>query len=385
METSDNEDPTSSGATNYKFEDYDDEVTGPTMALSEIAIIDDDIVNDENEEDSEAEDDIIKKTDNLIIVGHVEEDASILEVYVYNEEEGSLYVHHDFLLPAFPLCIEWLSYDPGNTDSDISNMCAIGSMDPVITIWDLDIQDSLEPALKLGKNSKKHKIGHKEAVLDLSWNRNFSHILASASVDQTVILWDLDTGEPHTTLTSFNEKIQTIAFEPNEAHQLLTGSCDGTIKLFDCRETNDISNCFKTWTLDTEIERVAWNASDTNYFLASTHSGMVHLMDARNEGSTVWSHRCHEEEVSGLNVSSSMKGLLITSSADGLLKVWDFNETEIKLVYTQNLKIGQIQCLQSSPNNPLTVAAGGDFKKKNFKVVDLKHEQVLSTFENRQQ
>lgn len=32
-------------------------------------------------DDSEKEDDIIKPTDNLILVGHVEGDASILEVY----------------------------------------------------------------------------------------------------------------------------------------------------------------------------------------------------------------------------------------------------------------------------------------------------------------
>lgn len=147
-------------------------------------------------EDSEAEDDIIKPSDNLILVGHVEDDSASLEVYsklktilnflshvliliffsVYNEQEDSLYVHHDFLLPSFPLCIEWLSYDAGSNEP--GNLCAIGSMDPIITIWDLDIQDSLEPTFKLGsKGSRKRnleKYGHTDAVLDLSWNQNFS-------------------------------------------------------------------------------------------------------------------------------------------------------------------------------------------------------------------
>lgn len=37
------------------------------------------ITNDD--EDSEKEDDIIKADDNLVLIGHVEGDASILEVY----------------------------------------------------------------------------------------------------------------------------------------------------------------------------------------------------------------------------------------------------------------------------------------------------------------
>lgn len=97
---------------------------------------------------------------------------------VYNEEESSFYVHHDFLLPSYPLCIEWMHYDPESQEP--GNMCAIGSMDPIITLWDLDIQDTLEPALKLGaKRSRKHNreaVGHKDAVLDLSWNSNYPYV-----------------------------------------------------------------------------------------------------------------------------------------------------------------------------------------------------------------
>lgn len=81
-------------------------------------------------DDSEAEDDIIKQTDNLLLVGHVEDDAATMEVYIYNEAEDSLYVHHDFLLPSHPLCIEWLSYDPGSEEP--GNLCAIGCMDQML-------------------------------------------------------------------------------------------------------------------------------------------------------------------------------------------------------------------------------------------------------------
>jgi len=110
-------------------------------------------IGDEDEEDEE--DFKIRGTDNLILVGHVEGDSSTLEVWVYNDVEDALYIHHDILLPSFPLALEWLSFDP---ESDTrGNLVAVGTMQPVIEVWDLDLVDCLEPAFKLGRKAKKEE------------------------------------------------------------------------------------------------------------------------------------------------------------------------------------------------------------------------------------
>ena len=97
-----------------------------------------------------------------------------ISVSVYNDDEDALYVHHDVLLPSPPMTLEWLNYDPG--EGQRGNLVAVGSMSPIIDVWDVDVIDSVEPAFSLGqKGSKKRKtkrIGHKDAVLALSWNQN---------------------------------------------------------------------------------------------------------------------------------------------------------------------------------------------------------------------
>ena len=85
--------------------------------------------------------------DNLIAVGKVHGDFCNLEFYLYNEQDENLYCHHDILLGSFPLALEWLDYDPG--DAAPGNLVAMGTMQPDIEIWDVDVIDSIEPAYVL--------------------------------------------------------------------------------------------------------------------------------------------------------------------------------------------------------------------------------------------
>ncbi|XP_053970552.1 periodic tryptophan protein 1 homolog isoform X1 [Hylaeus volcanicus] len=375
-----------SQADEYDFDKYDEESGDVHCNIGNIASFGkhgkDPLVTGDDD-DSEKEDDGIKSDDNLVLVGHVEGDASTLEIFVYNEEEGSFYCHHDILLPSFPLCIEWLNFDPA--DSKPSNLCAIGNMTPIIEVWDLDLIDCLEPAYKLGRKPSKKKnqkrIGHKDAVLDLAWNENYTHVLASGSVDQTVLLWDLENGTPVNKFASFGEKVQSLKFHPTETHQLLTGCADKVVRLFDCRD----ETITKSWEVSGEVERVLWNYFDSNYCIVSTDNGYMQYFDVRQDD-PIWSFQAHTKEVTGLSLSSSCSGLLVTSANDGVIKVWDIiNHTDPYLVWEKKSNLGAVQCLASNPDDPFVFIAGGDNKSHNLKVFNfMRITEVRERFENRQ-
>ncbi|KAH7982727.1 hypothetical protein HPB52_006865 [Rhipicephalus sanguineus] len=304
----------------YGLDTYDDEDSAAQVGnLAELAVYannaDDPYLDPQDAEDSEEEIDdfTIRCTDNLIAVARVDEDTcATIEVYVNNHQEEHLYVHHDIMLPAYPLCLEWMNFDPA--DANPGNYLAVGDMTPVISVWDLDLVDTLEPAYKLGKKAKKKKaaIGHTDAVLSLSWNKQVRHLLASGSADNKALVWDLDTGVP-----------------------------------------------------------------------ASTDSGFVYGFDARTD-QAVFTLSAHSKGVSGMALSAYCPGCLVTASEDKTLKVWDILDHKPVFVFEkEDLTVGTVLALASSPDEPFVIAIGGDNKSLGFSVVDLKEWTALNCFEGR--
>lgn len=369
----------------HSYDDDDDDVQKLSVGdLTVFSSNDDDpyvTVKDEDDSDSDDEDLTLKSRDSLIAVGHVDGNASMLEIYVYNEDEGYTYVHHDMLLSSYPLALEWLDFDP--QEDTPCNLVAVGSMSPVIEVWDVDVVNCLEPSYKLGtKRKKKKKIpgtGHKDAVLTLAWNRNARNVLASGSADESVLLWDLESGKPASILSQFTDKVQSIQWHSMESQVLLTGACDRLVRLYDCRD--EVSTM--QWALDGEVERVLWDPYNPFGFLASTEEGNVYYLDARQD-KTLWNLNAHSDSCTGISLSSDCPGCLVTVSADRSLKVWDIASGKPEFIIEKRFKLGLLHCISACPDVPFVFCMGGDNKQHNFRLWDIREcAAVRSRFSDR--
>lgn len=318
---------------------------------------------DSDGEDAE-EDMTIKESDAVLLVCKSDEDYSCLEVYVYDEEEGNLYVHHEIGLKAFPLCISWIGHNPETRGS--GNFAAVGTFRPDIEIWNLDVVDVLEPTVQLGGAIGQHDGGlvgggalksgsHTEAVMSLSWNLHQKHVLASGSADTTVKLWDIATGSCLMTSHHHSDKVQAVQWHPLEQTVIITGGFDKNVCLMDVRQTSLAAKC----ATDADVEMLQWNPHNAAQFAVSTENGKVTLYDARNCTAPVFTLQAHDKPVSSISFSCMVPGFFGTMSIDKTVKLWDMGSGSPSCLSTKSMGVGDLLCGGFFMNDPFLMAVGG--------------------------
>lgn len=323
------------------------------------------ITMQENDEDDEDREELqILATDNMVLAAKIEDEVAHLEVYVYEDDSDNLYVHHDIMLPAIPLCVEWLDLPVGKSgvDKDArANFVAVGTFDPDIEIWDLDTVDCMYPNAILGqggkddadgKKKKKRKKSkkanddyHVDAVLSLAANRHHRNLLASSSADKTVKLWDLHTTTCAKSYTHHTDKVCSLAWHPTESTVLLSGSYDRTVVAADMRAPEAKA---PRWGVESDVESIRWDPHDPNYFYISTENGVIHFHDARNApadpslSKPVWTLQAHDESVSSFDVNPVIPGFMATGSTDKTVKLWNIQSSGPTMVVSRNLDVGKV-------------------------------------------
>ncbi|KAJ6625683.1 F-box-like/WD repeat-containing protein ebi [Pseudolycoriella hygida] len=209
-------------------------------------------------------------------------------------------------------CIQW---DP------TGQVLASGSSDKTIKFWSMR-KDTCERDLQ----------AHSNEVYTLKWsptgpgtaNPNMDLLLASASFDCTVRLWDAEYGTCTHTLTKHTQPVYSIEFSPDGKY-LASGSLDNYVYIWNV-QSGQLIHSYKGTGF---IVEVCWNSRGSKVGAAS-NDGNVFVLDlqagAGNRrveipSSNVTVLRGHEKEVITCKWNPTID-LLTSASRDRTARIW---------------------------------------------------------------
>lgn len=140
-----------------------------------------------------------------------------------------------------------------------------------------------------GRNPPIVKLsGHCGSIQDLAFNEFDENIIASASDDCTIKIWDvnndgnLDINKAKSNLVNHSLKVTNLSWNPVVDYVLLSGSSDCSAKVWDASVEKEIFSV----SVNDPVSYVTWK-SDGNLILVSTKEANVSLLDPRSGAKTL--------------------------------------------------------------------------------------------------
>ncbi|MDJ0774357.1 MAG: serine/threonine-protein kinase [Mastigocoleus sp. MO_167.B18] len=237
--------------------------------------------------------------------------------------------------------------------------------------------------------------GHKSRVnaivvspVSVRTPQGFNKILASGSEDKTIKLWNLTTKKEIRTIRGHSDSVHTLAISP-DGKILASGSNDKTITLWNLETGTEIHTItgHSSWVRSVAIGSLNTNIGDESdrdnrKILASGSTDKTIKIWDLSTGKLIRTLRGHTQSVTSIAITPSAAGsdtILVSGSADRTIKIWNLSTG--KLVNTLKGHTQSITSLAINPNDRLsnnqTFASGST--DKTIKIWNLSTGELIRT------
>ncbi|BFZ55350.1 hypothetical protein PYCC9005_002390 [Savitreella phatthalungensis] len=268
-------------------------------------------------------------------------------------DEGELIKTADLETPL-PFPVTQVKLEPPTTDRPHGNLVA--SVGDYLRIF--SIHDAEQSGRRLGVIRQEALLGNTKPdfsapLTALSWNKHDTSIIATASVDTTCTIWDLNTQQARTQLIAHDKEVFDVEFLANSVDVFASVGADGSVRMFDLRALEHSTILYEAplsmaqrpssrpdsamaqsaqsdgkgaTAGATPLLRLAACPAEPNLLATfHAHAQTVQILDVRRPGTPLLELDAHVGTVNALAWCPTAKNILATVADDAQILVWDLN------------------------------------------------------------